>query len=168
MAERFVARYSFWKTTVMLVFAIGLAGIGILAPTLGFETAPGSEWKRWAIVAAGAIGGFLLLRILFDDRPQIVLDAETLIFRRWSARPIPWSEILDFQLISEWIGDTRKIHIRVHNPGAYPPRYGQRLGSTLGGFQIRLHGYDRNADEILEAFARFAPKGLQKPEYREL
>ena len=49
MAERFVARYSIWKATVLLVFAIGLAGIGLLAPSLGLEITSGSEWKRWAI-----------------------------------------------------------------------------------------------------------------------
>lgn len=167
--QPFVARISVYKTGTLAAFLIGLEFVFIVDPWALFE----AQELRWPLVIfVGFMIAVLLLRDLFDDRAQVVIDDEGVFCRAWSDAVIPWSAILQHRFERELVGDKRRILIHLRDPAAYPPRSrlfgrkGYRAARRPEGFVIMATGLDRDVEDVMEAMGVFGPPGLGAPEER--
>lgn len=169
-AERFVAHNSPLKAGFLAALLIGLEAVVIADPSSTF--AADEQWLRWVFAVILATGIAFVVRELLEDRPQIVIDGEGIIYRPWSNRRIPWSAIANYRLERELIGDMRRVRLYLRDPGSYPPRSsrigteGDRAGRRPDGFVMMTRRLDRHAEDIMEALARFGPAELAAPEER--
>ena len=166
----FVARNSLVKVGIIAGIMIVLELIFVADPWSWFQSE--WPWHRAAFVGGLGLSIAFSLRELFDDRPQIVIDGESVFCRAWADEAIAWREILDYRFERELIGDMRRVLIRLRNPDAHPPRSrwighkGDRVARRPGGFIIMTRRMDRSPEDLMAAMERFCPRGLAKPEKR--
>lgn len=78
---------------VLLALAIGLTYFFHTADAgrFGFGTA-----LAWALAMLGLAVLFIAVLLMRDSRPTVRLGLDGLLDRRWSTKPIGWSNIADF------------------------------------------------------------------------
>ncbi|OYQ27252.1 hypothetical protein CHU93_10995 [Sandarakinorhabdus cyanobacteriorum] len=113
-------------------------------------------------ILLGLAGSVYYLRLLFHRGPAIRSDAQGIFWHRWSASPIPWSNIAGIKDYS--IQRQRMVGITLVDPNlsrghgllGRPGRFNAATG--FGHVSLMTQGTDRDHDELLAALAEFAPR----------
>jgi hypothetical protein len=160
----FTAYVSRLKLLVAMAAFLPILVIGLMAMPL-HPGAPLAMRLIGAVILAPLLVWFLLaLRLLALSLPVIEMDAEGLIWRRWSARRIPWSAIERWQVKSTlgipfatlWLADRR----------AYPPLPIQRLLAIgnrwlgYGDLTLNASGTDGEFADLVAALQQRLPPPL--------
>ena len=158
--ERFVARPSPLRLTLLLLLSVGFVALGFwMIGAFGEPPRSSRAWAGWIAIPVFGLFGALIAARLFDRRAQIVVDAEGLMFRQWSDEHIPWSAVSGID--ERTMQGQRFFGIYLHDISAHPPtrlvgKLG-RMNSALGFAQLSISatGTDRSADELRDALMQF-------------
>lgn len=119
-------------------------------------------WFPWVCMIFFGLCSLVLARAIFDRRPQLVISPNGILWRKWSATEIPWSEVTEIEvnqiLLSEFICIFVRDRKRV--PGSGLEKYAAPINRLMrnGDISIPLFGLDTRKDVILAAIDRnFTP-----------
>ncbi|WP_159999772.1 hypothetical protein [Roseomonas sp. 18066] len=162
MAEPgFVARPARRQALVVLAILMPILVFGAIGLPLHPEAPAVMRGIGLLILLPLAAWAVQCLRALLDQRPLIALDAEGLLWRRWSGQRIPWSAFGPWQ--ERGIGFGPMLCFWLARPADHPPGMLQGLlrpaNRWLGFGDIALSaaGTDRRFEELAAALRRFAP-----------
>lgn len=116
---------------------VALAGLCLLALsvvlTLYFQqSSPGfGGVVPWALALFALVALSLAIWLLRDNRPAVRLGLNGIRDRRWSGKPINWTNITEFDPV-RWYG-LPAVQLRLENPALDPP-------TTLLGRCLRSYG----------------------------
>ena len=161
MGEAFVARASRLRIVLLVAAAILFVILSLwMAGLFGPPPRPDKAWIGWIGAPFFALGAVMWGLRLREPAEQIVIDEAGLTWRQWSDEHIPWSAIAG---IDEYrIRRQHMFAVHLHDPDAHPPsRFlgkiaAAQAGMGRGHFSIVATGMDRSAEEIRDAFDRFA------------
>ena len=100
----------------LLALAIGLTYFFHTADAgrFGFGTA-----LAWSLAMLGLAVLFIAVLLMRDSRPTVRLGLDGLLDRRWSAKPIDWRNIAEFDPV-RWFG-IPAVRLRLVDPALDPP-----------------------------------------------
>lgn len=104
---------------------VALAGLGLLALavvlTLRFQqSSPGVGGALpWLLMLVALLALGLSVMLLRDSRPAVRLGLDGIRDRRWSAKPIAWANITEFDVV-RWCG-MPAVQLRLEKPALNPP-----------------------------------------------
>ena len=169
MAERFVARVSRGRTSLIILAGLAMGAIGAWFVADPHAIADVVPWMRdpglVQLIGGAAVLVFVLfavigVRQLFRTEPVIEMGPEGLLWRRWSRQTIPWDaferaaigQIQNQRMLTFWLGD----------PAAYPSTTfsGRTAGANkalgFGDITLSAAGLDCSFDELVAAFETHA------------
>ena len=161
----FVARKSIGKTAALVMgcvafVVIGLALIGV------FGDLPSKRAPTWWVLLIGWVAtlffGFCGVSHtvnLLGPSEQLRVDHRGVLWRPWSAKLIPWSEIVEVKIST--VDRYRDIVLKLHDPAKYHrtsmSRFFANGGRTFSSrdVHISLLGTDRKFDDAISAINHF-------------
>ena len=180
--EDFEAYSSRSRAGLLLAVSIALVGVGFwfigaLGPVhlinryggvMSPETSLVMEWYIGlpAIVFFG-LCTTVMTKMLVSARSMLRINAEGILWTRWSAKPIPWDEVVDVS--AGEIEKQRFLGLKLRNPSLYPGRglLGMlaNVNRKLTGVDIQISttGMDCSLDDALAAVSRFRRAPVSKP-----
>ena len=104
---RFAVRYREYAPVRVAVGALVLLALAI-GLTYFFHTADAGRFGfgtalAWALAMLGLAVLFIAVLLMRESRPTVRLGLDGLLDRRWSAKPIGWSNIAEFDPV-HWFG----------------------------------------------------------------
>ncbi len=115
-------------------------------------------WLPWVCMIFFGVCALKYGRAVFDRRPQLVIGRHGILWRKWSATAIPWSEITAIDLKRIVLSDFICILVRDRKrvPGSGLEKVVAPLNRLLqnGDISIPVVGLDTPKDAIMEAIAR--------------
>lgn len=115
-------------------------------------------WFPWVCMVFFGLCALKFGRAVFDRRPQLVIGRHGILWRKWSAVEIPWSEVTDIALktiiLSEFICISVRDRKRV--PGSGLEKFVAPINRLMqnGDISIPLVGLDTPKDTIMAAVDR--------------
>jgi hypothetical protein len=162
--ERFVARYVVWKLFLLGAAAMGFVAIGWLMVTGGLPTAP--KWVGWLSFLFFGPTSVLIFTMLFDRRPQIMIDGKGIYYRRWSDDVIAWDDVVRVAFFT--ISQNAMMGVCLIDETRYPARKSWQswLGRVNRGFgfdgiTIATAGMNKSHEQLMQAVFQFAPPTVQ-------
>lgn len=162
MEERFVARDSPWRLSLLLLAAIAFVAAGLwIAGLFGPSPRPGMEWFGWLVAFFFALAPFRIVPRLLDRSDQMIVDRNGIYWRQWSETTIPWSAIRFFSKRS--IRGQHFVCLHLKDPSMFA-RAGAlgwlaafNRGLNFGDVALTVTGTDRSHAELVAAIDRYAP-----------
>lgn len=164
----FEANISRWRSALLTLGATGFVLIGLWMVGLigspprisGFKYAMG--WV--CIVLFGALG-MLWIRRLFQSGVEVRVDANGILYRRWSGQTIPWIAITRAKAMR--LNNQRFLCLYLADPNAFPSvtvmgrlaRANKSMG--FGDVTVSMTGTDQSFDALMASVARYGPGRLQ-------
>lgn len=115
-------------------------------------------WFPWVCMIFFGFCALKFSRAIFDRRPQLVIGRHGILWRKWSATEIPWSEVtnIDFKriVLSNFICILVRDRKRV--PGSGLEKFVAPINRLMrnGDISIPLTGLDTPKDTIMAAVDR--------------
>lgn len=154
------ARFSLGKLLLTLAGAIGFV---VLCLWMISRPDFGDTVKFFCVVGVAFFGAVALYAAgsLFDRRPVLVIDAETIFDRRSMDQPIPWADVRGIATVTMRNRDF--YYLDIGEPadrftrGAIK-RWLLNINQNYGpGVTVSPHSLDVKPAAVREALARFAP-----------
>lgn len=165
MAEAFVARVSRWRTGLMVVGSVVFVAAGVFLVNIHDPEEPMMPFWGWACIIFFSVAGLAWSSQLFLTEPVLEIDAQGILWRRWSDDRIPWNAIVRTEIgavrrqefLSLWLRDLDRYQSsRLLGKVA--------KGSKLMGFgdiALNLTGTDQSFESMIRAVERFAPNVMR-------
>ena len=115
-------------------------------------------WFPWVCMIFFGLCALIYARAIFDRRAQLVIGPNGILWRKWSTKEIPWSEVTAIEvnqiLLSEFICIFVRDRKRV--PGTGLEKFAAPINRLMqnGDISIPLFGLDTRKDAILAAIDR--------------
>jgi len=163
MGDRFVARDSPWRLSLLLLAAFACVALGLwIAGLFGPSPKPGMEWFGWLAAFFFALAPFRIVPRLLDRSDQMIIDRNGIYWRQWSEVTIPWSAIRHFSRRS--VRGQQFVCLHLKDPSmfsragalAWLAAFNRRL--NFGDVALTVTGTDRSHDELVAAIDRYAPE----------
>ena len=153
---------------VLLALAIGLTYFFHTADAgrFGFGTA-----LAWALAMLGLAVLFIAVLLMRESRPTVRLGLDGLLDRRWSAKPIGWSNIAEFDPV-HWFG-IPAVRLRLVDPDIDPPAsLFARLARAIGlvahdDVLVLVLGLDCTADALATSILGIGTAAIEAAEEAE-
>ena len=153
---------------VLLALAIGLTYFFHTADAgrFGFGTA-----LAWALAMLGLAVLFIAVLLMRESRPTVRLGLDGLLDRRWSAKPIGWSNIAEFDPV-HWFG-IPAVRLRLVDPDIDPPAsLFARLARAIGlvahdDVLVLVLGLDCTADALATRILGIGTAAIEAAEEAE-
>ncbi|OYZ16856.1 MAG: hypothetical protein B7Y35_02780 [Sphingomonadales bacterium 28-64-96] len=153
---------------VLLALAIGLTYFFHTADAgrFGFGTA-----LAWALAMLGLAVLFIAVLLMRESRPTVRLGLDGLLDRRWSAKPIGWSNIAEFDPV-HWFG-IPAVRLRLVDPDLDPPAsLFARLARAIGlvahdDVLVLVLGLDCTADVLATRILGIGTAAIEAAEEAE-
>jgi hypothetical protein len=156
--------------------ALGAVALLALAIALSyfFQTAnvgalgTGMAWSL-ALLALAVL--FIAVQLLRDDRPTLRLGTDGLLDRRWSAKPIAWRNIAEFDP-ARWFG-VPVVRLRLDDPEQDPPASLFASGARAFGLVpadvvlVLVPGLDCTADALAQRILEIGTAAIEAADEAE-
>lgn len=115
-------------------------------------------WFPWFCMIFFGLCAVLWGRAIFDRRPQLVVGPRGILWRKWSASEIPWTEVTEIEvnriLLSEFLCIFVRDRKRV--PGSGLEKFAAPINRLLrnGDISIPLYSLDKPKEAIMAAIGR--------------
>jgi hypothetical protein len=155
------------KLLLLLLASIAFVALGLWFVTSAPSIAETTHRPAWFIQAIGVLSilffgicGFQIVRQLFDTRPRLILDDRGIFDRTLSTPVIPWSTILDAQIVQ--VKRSKFIALRLTDeeqrfaalPSAKRMMGAANQGLGFGRFNLNLAALSLSAEELLAIIHR--------------
>jgi hypothetical protein len=118
-------------------------------------------WFPWVCMIFFGFCALKFGRAVFDRRPQLVIGRHGILWRKWSATEIPWSEVTDIDFKRIVLSDFICILVRDRKrvPGSGLEKFVAPINRLMqnGDISIPLTGLDTPKDTIMAAVDRNIP-----------
>jgi hypothetical protein len=115
-------------------------------------------WFPWVCMIFFGFCALKFGRAIFDRRPQLVVGRHGILWRKWSATEIPWSEVTDIDFKRIVLSDFICILVRDRKrvPGSGLEKFVAPINRLMqnGDISIPLIGLDTPKDTIMAAVDR--------------
>ncbi len=164
--DDFVTYPSRWRIALLLLVTFAFVLVGLWAvgafgpPPVSRRASPAATNAiGWVCIVFFGLCGLAIIRMFFDKRVQLRINASGICWIRWSDEMIPWSEITD---VTTWQYQLQKfvvLHLRDATRFPSQSRLAALAGAsralTGGDIAITMSGTDRSYSEAMEAINRF-------------
>ncbi|WP_310475761.1 hypothetical protein [Sandarakinorhabdus sp.] len=157
---------------------VALAGLGLLALAVFFtfylqQKAPGIGGVLvWILAFLALIALSIALLLLRDSRPAVRLGSDGIRDRRWSAKPISWTNIAEFDPVRCY--GLSAVQLRLREPALDPPKtllakFLRSYGFVAGDAVLMLvPGLDCTADALCEKIMAIGTAAIEAAEEAEI
>jgi hypothetical protein len=159
---------------------VALGAVALLALALGltyfFQTADDGRFGfgtalAWSLAMLGLAVLFIAVMLMRDSRPTVRLGMDGLLDRRWSAKPIGWQNIAEFDPV-RWFGISA-VRLRLVDPELDPPAsLFARLARAIGlvsqdDVLVPVPGLDCTAEALATRILEIGTASIQAAEEAE-
>jgi hypothetical protein len=160
----FIAKHVIWKLLLLGMAALGFVTAGWMAASGRIGDAP--AWFGWVSILFFGPCALVIFKLVFDRRPQIIIDTQGICYRRWSDDVILWDDISRLHFFS--VGRNDMMGISLIDDTKYPGRGSLKwfapLNRGLGfeGINVALTGMDKSMAQLAVGVAHFAPAHVER------
>lgn len=159
---------------------VALGALALLALAIGlthfFHTTDAGRFRfgtalAWSLAMLGLAMLFIAVLLMRDARPTVRLAMDGLLDRRWSAKPIDWHNISEFDPV-HWFG-IPAVRLRLVDPERDPPAslfalFARAIGLvSQNDVLVLVPGLDCTADALATRILEIGTAAIQAAEEAE-